>query len=343
LTSILFVQPDMGFKIAVIGATGVVGRSMLTVLEERNVEIDDLFLVATDKSTGQILEFAGENHTVITLDEALAKPVDIALLSAGKELSKKYARSFADKGAFVIDNSSAWRMDPEIKLIVPEINGCSLTPEDKLIANPNCSTIQMVMALAPLHKVNPIRRLVISTYQSVSGTGKKAVQQLEEEARGLEAERVYPHPIFMNVLPHCDAFSEDDYTLEEWKLVNETRKILGDEHIGITATAVRVPVVGGHSESVNIEFDQPFDIQALKDILANTKGVTLTDNPQDCQYPMPLDAQGQDDVFVGRIRKDLSHPNAVNLWIVSDNLRKGAATNAVQIVEHVIEHVLQAN
>ena len=325
---------------AVIGATGVVGRTMLTVLAERKVEIDRLFLVASDKSAGQILEFAGENHTVITVDEAMGKPIDIALFSAGKELSKAHARSFADKGAIVIDNSSAWRMDPAIKLIVPEINGDSLTLEDKIIANPNCSTIQLVMALAPLHKVNPIKRLVISTYQSVSGTGKKAVQQLEAETKGAEAEKVYAHPIFMNVLPHCDAFSADDYTLEELKLVNETRKIIGDETIAITATAVRVPVVGGHSESVNVEFTQPFDIGELKEILVSTDGVIVLDEPADDQYPMPIDAEGKDDVFVGRIRKDFSHPNAVNLWIVSDNLRKGAATNAVQIAEHVIEHVL---
>jgi len=330
----------MGFNIAVVGATGVVGRTILIVLEERKVEIAALFLVASNRSAGQVLKYGGEDHVVITMDEALAKPIDIVLFSAGKELSRKHARSFADNGAFVIDNSSAWRMDPGVKLIVPEINGKTLKPEDTIIANPNCSTIQMVMALAPLHKVNAIRRLVISTYQSVSGTGKKAVQQLEEEIRGVENERVYPHPIFMNVLPHCDEFSEDDYTLEEWKLVNETRKILGDENIGITATAVRVPVVGGHSESVNIEFSQPFDIKALKEILANTEGVTLTDDPQKCEYPMPIDAQGKDNVFVGRIRKDLSQPNTINIWIVSDNLRKGAATNAVQIAEHVSAHLL---
>jgi len=330
----------MGLNIAVIGATGVVGRTILTVLEERKVEISALFLVASDRSAGQVLRCNGEDHVVITMDEALDKSIDIVLFSAGKELSLKHARSFANKGAFVIDNSSAWRMNPEIKLIVPEINGKTLNLEDKIIANPNCSTIQLVMTLAPLHKVNTIRRLVISTYQSVSGTGKKAVQQLEAEIRGVKNERVYPHPIFMNVLPHCDEFSEDDYTLEEWKLINETRKILGDEHIGITATAVRVPVVGGHSESVNVEFNQPFDIKAVKEILANTEGVILTDDPQDCQYPMPIDAQGKDSVFVGRIRKDLSQPNAINLWIVSDNLRKGAATNAVQIAEQVGERLL---
>ncbi|MBL4755998.1 MAG: aspartate-semialdehyde dehydrogenase [Flavobacteriales bacterium] len=330
----------MGFNIAVVGATGVVGRTMLTVLAEREVAIDALFLVASEKSAGQEIEFGGEKHTVITVEEALTKPIDIALFSAGKALSKEYARSFADKGAFVIDNSSAWRMDPAIKLIVPEINGDSLTLQDKIIANPNCSTIQMVLTLAPLHRVNPIKRLVISTYQSVSGTGKDAVLQLEAEIKGAVAEKVYPHPIFMNVLPHCDVFSDDGYTLEELKLVNETRKIIGDDNIAITATAVRVPVVGGHSESVNIEFERPFDVAELKEILARTAGVTVVDDPAKNQYPMPIDAEGKDDVFVGRIRKDLSNPNAVNVWIVSDNLRKGAATNAVQIAEHVIKTVI---
>ena len=313
---------------------------MLTILEERNIDIDNLFLVASDKSAGQEVEFSGDTLTVITIDEALSKPIDIALFSAGKALSKEHAHSFTAKGAIVIDNSSAWRMDPNIKLVVPEINGDQLTIDDKIIANPNCSTIQMVMALAPLHKVNPIKRLVISTYQSVSGTGKKAVQQLEDEISGGDVEKVYPYPIFMNVLPHCDEFSDDGYTLEELKLVNETRKILGDDNIAITATAVRVPVVGGHSESVNVEFSQPFDIAELKEILEGTDGITVLDNIKDNVYPMPIEAEGKDDVFVGRIRKDLSHPNAVNLWIVSDNLRKGAATNAVQIAELAIKNLL---
>lgn len=330
----------MGFNIAVVGATGMVGRTILTVLSERDVPIKELFLVASDKSAGKTIEFHGKQHTVITVEEVLTKPVDIVLFSAGKQLSLDHAKSFADKGAIVIDNSSAWRMDPAIKLVVPEINGHLLNSEDTIIANPNCSTIQLVMVLAPLHKVNPIKRLIISTYQSVSGTGIKAVKQLEDEAAGKDAERVYPHQIFKNALPHCDEFSDDGYTLEELKLVNETRKIIGDDSIAITATAVRVPVSGGHSESVNIEFERPFNIGELKDILERTDGVTVVDSPKDNQYPMPIDAEGKDDVFVGRIRVDLSNPNAVNVWIVSDNLRKGAATNAVQIAECVIENVL---
>ena len=330
----------MGFNIAVIGATGLVGRTMLSILSERGVPIDKLFLVASDKSAGKKIDFGGTEHTVITVQEALGKPIDIALFSAGKEISKEHAQSFADKGAFVIDNSSAWRMDPGIKLVVPEINAHLLTINDKIIANPNCSTIQLVMALAPLHQVNTIKRLVISTYQSVSGTGIKAIQQMEGEASGEHVSKVYPHPIFKNCLPHCDEFSDDDYTLEELKLVNETRKIIGDDNIAITATAVRVPVVGGHSESVNIEFEKPFDLAELRKILSQTEGVTVLDNPKENQYPMPHEAEGKDDVFVGRIRKDLSNVNAVNMWIVSDNLRKGAATNAVQIMEHILKHIL---
>ena len=325
---------------AIIGATGMVGRTMLSVLAERKFPVKEIFLVASEKSAGKQIDIAGIQHTVITVQEALTKPIDIALFSAGKKLSQEYAKSFADKGAFVIDNSSAWRMDPTIKLVVPEINGHLLTDEDKIIANPNCSTIQLVMVLAPLHNVNSIKRLVISTYQSVSGTGILAVKQLEAEILGNDTERVYPHQIFKNCLPHCDSFSDNGYTLEELKLVNETRKIIGDNNIAITATAVRVPVVGGHSESVNIEFEQPFELSELKGILEQTEGVTVVDNPQENQYPMPVNAAGKDDVFVGRIRVDLSNPNAVNVWIVSDNLRKGAATNAVQIAEYVVENML---
>ncbi|MBL4658372.1 MAG: aspartate-semialdehyde dehydrogenase, partial [Flavobacteriales bacterium] len=254
----------MEFNIAVVGATGMVGRTILTILSERKVPIQQLYLVASDKSAGKTIEFKGADYQVITVDEALTKPIDLVLFSAGKQLSLDHAQSFADKGAIVIDNSSAWRMDPNIKLVVPEINGGLLTTDDKIIANPNCSTIQLVMTLAPLHKVNPIKRLVISTYQSVSGTGIKAVRQLEDEAAGRDAERIYPHQIFKNALPHCDDFSDDGYTLEELKLVNETKKIMGDDSIAVTATAVRVPVSGGHSELVNIEFAQPFDIGELK-------------------------------------------------------------------------------
>ncbi|MDA7797488.1 aspartate-semialdehyde dehydrogenase [Flavobacteriaceae bacterium] len=323
-------------KIAVVGATGMVGEIMLKVLEERNFPISELFLVASERSVGKSLNFKGSAHKVIGLDTAVALKPDIALFSAGGDTSLTWAPKFAEVGTTVIDNSSAWRMDVSKKLIVPEINGEELSKQDKIIANPNCSTIQMVMALAPLHKEFKIKRLIISTYQSITGTGVKAVQQLDKESKGEQADAAYPHQIHKNALPHCDVFLENDYTKEEMKLVHETHKILNDAAIGITATAVRIPVVGGHSESVNIEFEKEFDVQHIREILQKTSGVEVQDDPANQLYPMPIDAEGKDAVFVGRIRRDTSHPNALNMWIVADNLRKGAATNTVQIAEYLI-------
>ncbi len=327
-------------KIAVVGATGMVGEIMLKVLEERNFPISELFLVASERSVGKSLNFKGSAHKVIGLDTAVALKPDIALFSAGGDTSLTWAPKFAEVGTTVIDNSSAWRMDVSKKLIVPEINGEELSKQDKIIANPNCSTIQMVMALAPLHKEFKIKRLIISTYQSITGTGVKAVQQLDKESKGEQADAAYPHQIHKNALPHCDVFLENDYTKEEMKLVHETHKILNDAAIGITATAVRIPVVGGHSESVNIEFEKEFDVQHIREILQKTSGVEVQDDPANQLYPMPIDAEGKDAVFVGRIRRDTSHPNALNMWIVADNLRKGAATNTVQIAEYLIANQL---
>jgi len=327
-------------KIAVVGATGMVGNVMLAVLAERKLPISELLLVASPRSVGKQISFEGKNHTVVGLETAVATRPDIALFSAGGATSLEWAPKFAAVGTTVIDNSSAWRMDPNKKLIVPEINANQLSTTDKIIANPNCSTIQMVMALAPLHKAYRIKRIVISTYQSITGTGVKAVEQLKNEREGKAGEMAYPHPIHKNALPQCDVFLENDYTKEEMKLVNETHKILGDASIGITATAIRIPVVGGHSESINLEFEKPYVIAELRELLEQTPGVIVKDKPASNEYPMPIDAEGKDDVFVGRMRRDPSIENGLNLWIVSDNLRKGAATNTVQIGEYLIEHNL---
>jgi aspartate-semialdehyde dehydrogenase len=299
-----------------------------------------LLLVASERSVGKKIDFKGKTHTVIGLKAAVSERPDIALFSAGGSTSLEWAPQFENVGTTVIDNSSAWRMDPTKKLIVPEINGTLLNAKDKIIANPNCSTIQMVMVLAPLHKKYTLKRLVISTYQSITGTGVKAVEQLASESKGELATKAYPHPIHKNALPHCDVFLENDYTKEEMKLVHETHKILGNTSIGITATAIRIPVVGGHSESVNVEFEKNFEVEAIRDVLQNSPGIIVQDDPQTQTYPMPIYAEGKDEVFVGRIRRDTSHPNALNLWIVADNLRKGAATNTVQIAEYLIANQL---
>ncbi len=320
-------------KVAVVGATGMVGQVMLQVLAERNFPLTELFPVASHQSKGKEIKYKGNKYPVYTIEEVIEKKPDIALFSAGGETSKKYAPLFVEKGTTVIDNSSAWRMDPDVPLVVPEVNGSVLQASDKLIANPNCSTIQLVMVLHPLHKLYGIKRVVISTYQSVTGSGKGAVDQLEGEISGNEVSRVYPYQIFKNALPQCDVFDEDNYTKEELKLSRETPKIMGDNSLKITATAVRVPVQGGHSESVNIEFLKPYDLEKIKQSLSQTKGILLQDDPSQNLYPMPLYAEGKNEVFVGRIRPDHTQENSLNLWIVADNLRKGAATNAVQIAE----------
>ncbi|MBT8284215.1 MAG: aspartate-semialdehyde dehydrogenase [Flavobacteriaceae bacterium] len=327
-------------KVAIVGATGMVGEVMLKVLAERNFPISNLLVVASERSKGKTLTFKGQPHTVITLEEALAEKPDLAIFSAGGETSLIWAPKFAAVGTTVVDNSSAWRMDPNIKLVVPEINANILTKKDKIIANPNCSTIQLVLVLAPLHKAYTMKRVVVSTYQSVSGTGVKAVQQMENEAAGIKAEMAYPYPIHRNALPHCDVFLENGYTKEEMKLAREPRKILGDDSFAITATAVRIPTSGGHSESVNVTFEQDFDLQGLRRLLSETPGVVLQDNPDTNTYPMPIYAHDKDDVFVGRIRRDESQSNSLNMWIVADNLRKGAATNAVQIAEYLVGNKL---
>jgi len=322
-------------KIAVVGATGLVGQKILEVLTERNFPVDELYPVASERSKGKKIEFRGKQLSVIGMKEAIELKPHIAIFSAGGNTSLEWAPEFEKVGTFVVDNSSAWRMHPEKKLIVPEINASELSVDDKIIANPNCSTIQMVVALAPLHKKYKIKRLIISTYQSISGTGVKAVEQLENERAGIEGEMAYPYPIDKNCLPHCDVFEDNAYTKEEMKLINETKKILRDDSIRITATAVRVPVVGGHSESVNIEFEKDFDLDELKDLLAQSEGIILQDEPDKNIYPMPRYAHEQNEVFVGRIRRDFSNPNSLNMWIVADNLRKGAATNAIQIAEYL--------
>jgi len=324
-------------KIAVVGATGLVGSIMLKVLDERNIQITELIPVASERSKGKKILFKGKQFPVVSLQKALEKKPDIALFSVGSDVSLQWAPKFANTGTYVIDNSSTWRMDNGVKLIVPEINSITLTEDDLIIANPNCSTIQLVMALYPLHNFHQIKRLVISTYQSITGSGIKAVRQLENERNGMAGEKFYPHPIDKNCLPHCDIFQEDGYTKEELKLVNETHKILNDYDIGITATAVRVPVEGGHSESVNVEFARDFELKDIIEILSESPGIIVQDNPDENIYPMPAFSQGKDEVFVGRIRRDFSQPNSINMWIVSDNLRKGAATNAVQIAEYLIE------
>ena len=323
-------------KVAVVGATGMVGKVMLKVLREQNFPLTELIPVASEKSIGQVIDFGGLNFTVVGLETALKMTPDIAIFSAGGETSLEWAPKFAAIGTTVIDNSSAWRMDSSKKLIVPEINGDTLTASDKIIANPNCSTIQLVLTLFPLHKKYKIKRVVVSTYQSITGTGVKAVQQMENERNGISAEMAYKYPIDKNCIPQCDSFLDNGYTKEEMKLTNETKKIL-DPTIFVTATAVRVPVVGGHSEAVNIEFETDFDLSEVRQLLQNQEGITLKDDPTTYSYPMPKYAEGKDAVFVGRIRRDESQSNTLNLWIVADNLRKGAATNAVQIAKLLLE------
>jgi len=327
-------------KIAIIGATGLVGNVMLEVLSERGLSYDELILVASERSVGKVVGFGDKQYTIHSLEQALEQKPDLALFSAGGETSLAWAPKFAAVGTRVIDNSSAWRMDESKKLIVPEVNGSDLNTDDYIIANPNCSTIQMVMALAPLHKKYKIKRLVISTYQSVSGTGIKAVRQLENEMKNIDGEMAYPHPIHKNALPHCDVFLDNGYTKEEMKLVNETQKILGDNSISVTATAVRIPTAGGHSESLNIEFERDFKISDVMEILGNTDGVIVEDDVYNNVYPMPVNAHNRDEVFVGRIRRDESQDNTLNMWVVADNLRKGAATNTVQIAEYLIANNL---
>ncbi len=327
-------------KLAVVGATGLVGQEILHVLEERNFPFTELILVASAKSVGKTMKFKGSDYKIIGIEEAVKQAPDIAIFSAGGGTSLEWAPKFAEAGTIVIDNSSAWRMDPDKKLVVPEINGHVIGIDDRIIANPNCSTIQMVLALAPLHIAYKIRRIVVSTYQSVTGTGKDAVQQLMDERSGVEGTRVYPHPIDMNALHHIDVFIDNGYTKEEMKMVNETRKILGDDSIGVTSTTVRVPTIGGHSEAVNVEFHRDFDLDEVRRMLAQTPGVVVQDDPANNVYPMPIYAKGKDEVFVGRLRRDESQPNTLNMWVVSDNLRKGAATNAVQIAEFMLEKSL---
>ncbi|PZW44136.1 aspartate-semialdehyde dehydrogenase [Mesonia algae] len=328
-------------KIAVVGATGMVGKVMLKVLAERNFPLTELIPVASEKSVGKEIDFKGKKYKVVNLQTAVDLQPDIALFSAGGDTSKEWAPKFAEAGITVIDNSSAWRMDPTKKLVVPEINASSLSQEDKIIANPNCSTIQLVLTLKPLHDKYKIKRVIVSTYQSITGTGVKAVQQLENEYKGEQGEMAYPYPIHRNAIPHCDVFLENDYTKEEMKLTHETKKILNDNSVLVSATAVRIPVVGGHSESVNIEFENDFEITDVKKLLSETPGITLQDNPSVNTYPMPIYAEGKNDVFVGRVRKDHSHAKALQLWIVADNLRKGAATNAIQIAEYLVENKLR--
>jgi aspartate-semialdehyde dehydrogenase len=329
-------------KIAVVGATGLVGTKMLQVLEERNFPVTELIPVASEKSIGKEVTFKNKKYKVISAEDAIAAKPDIALFSAGGSTSLSLAPKFAEAGITVIDNSSAWRMDPSKKLIVPEVNANVLTKEDKIIANPNCSTIQMVLVLDPLHKKYGIKRVVVSTYQSVTGTGVKAVQQMENERNNIQGEMAYKYQIDKNALPHIDVFLDNGYTKEEMKMVNETRKIIGDDSIQLTATCVRIPVVGGHSESINIEFEKDFDLNEVKDILSNSPGVVVQDDVNNFVYPMPLTAHEKDETFVGRIRRDESRPNTLNCWVVSDNLRKGAATNAVQIAEYLIGNNLIA-
>lgn len=327
-------------KVAVVGATGMVGEIMLQVLAERNFPVTELIPVASEKSVGKEIEWKGNTYKVVGLQTAVDMKPEIALFSAGGETSLEWAPKFAAAGTTVIDNSSAWRMDATKKLVVPEINASVLTKEDKIIANPNCSTIQMVMALAPLHTKYDIKRIVVSTYQSITGTGVKAVRQLENEYAGIQDEMAYKYPIHRNAIPQCDSFEENGYTKEEMKLVRETQKILNDKTIAVTATAIRIPVVGGHSEAVNVQFENDFDVNEVREILQNTPGVTVQDNLDTFTYPMPIYAQGKDDVFVGRIRRDESQPNTINMWIVADNLRKGAATNTIQIAEYLVANNL---
>ena len=324
-------------KIVVVGATGLVGQEVLKVMEERNFQFDELYLVASSRNVGKEMHFKNKRYTIISIEDACDLAADVAIFSAGGGTSLEWAPKFAEKGTIVIDNSSAWRMDVTKKLVVPEINGHVLRIDDRIIANPNCSTIQMVMALAPLHLKYKLKRIVVATYQSVTGTGKDAVQQLMDERKGVEGMKVYPHRIDMNALPHIDVFLDNGYTKEEMKMVYETRKILGDDSIGVTATTVRVPTIGGHSEAVNAEFHKDFDLAEVHELLESTPGVIVMDDVKKNIYPMPILSQGRDEVFVGRIRRDESQPKTLNLWVVADNLRKGAATNAVQIAEFMME------
>jgi len=327
-------------KLAVVGATGLVGQEILKVLEERSFPFESLYLVASAKSAGQVIKFKGKDYTVITIEDAVKLVPDVAIFSAGGGTSLEWAPRFAEAGTIVIDNSSAWRMDPTKKLVVPEINGHVLTIDDRIIANPNCSTIQMVLALAPLHVKYKIKRIIVSTYQSVTGTGKDAVQQMMDERAGVDGTKVYPHRIDMNALPHIDSFLDNGYTKEEMKMVNETRKILNDQTIGVTSTTVRIPAIGGHSEAVNVEFYEDYNLSEVRSTLASTPGIIVQDDPKNNVYPMPINSKGRDEVFVGRLRRDESQPNTLNMWIVADNLRKGAATNAVQIAEFMLEKSL---
>ena len=327
-------------KIAVVGATGLVGTAMLKVLEERNFPVSELIPVASERSVGKEIEFKGKKYKVHSMDQAIAAKPQIALFSAGGDTSKEWAPKFAAAGITVVDNSSAWRMDPSKKLVVPEVNAHVLAREDKIIANPNCSTIQMVVVLNPLHKKYTIKRVVVSTYQSVTGTGVKAVNQLMNERKGVEGEMAYKYPIDLNVIPQIDVFMDNGYTKEEMKMVNETKKIMGDDNVKVTATTVRIPVMGGHSESLNIEFDKEPNIEEIRDMMEKTEGVILQDDPSKQIYPMPMNSHNKDEVFVGRIRKDETQDKTINMWIVADNLRKGAATNAVQIAEYLLKHNL---
>ena len=327
-------------KVAVVGATGLVGSKMLQVLEERNFPLTELLPVASEKSVGKEITYKGRTYKVMGMADAVAARPDIAIFSAGGGTSLEWAPKFAEVGTTVVDNSSAWRMDPTKKLVVPEINADVLTREDKIIANPNCSTIQMVLALAPLQRRYGIRRVVVTTFQSVTGTGKRAVDQLFGEREGKPVDRVYPHPIDLNILPHIDSFLDTGYTKEEMKMVNETCKILRDDTIRVTATTVRVPTIGGHSESVNVELAEDFTLEEVRRLLSETPGVVVQDDPQNNVYPMPLNAHEKNEVFVGRLRRDFTQPNTLNMWVVADNLRKGAATNAVQIAEYLVQHGL---
>ena len=325
-------------KVAVVGATGLVGTAMLKVLEERNFPISEFLPVASERSVGKEVIFKGQPYKIVSMADAIAARPDIAIFSAGGGTSTEFAPQFAEVGTTVIDNSSAWRMDPTKKLVVPEVNADTLTAEDKIIANPNCSTIQMVVVMKPLHDKYKIKRVVVSTYQSVTGTGVKAVTQMMNERKGIfDGEMAYKHTIDMNVIPHIDVFLENGYTKEEMKMVNETKKIMGDDSIRVTATTVRIPVVGGHSEAINLEFEHEFDLAEVRELLENTEGVIVVDDVQNFKYPMPKDAHNRDEVFVGRIRRDESQPKTLNLWVVADNLRKGAATNAVQIAEYLVK------
>ena len=327
-------------KVAVVGATGLVGSKMLQVLEERNFPLTELLPVASEKSVGKEITYKGRTYKVMGMADAVAARPDIAIFSAGGGTSLEWAPKFAEVGTTVVDNSSAWRMDPTKKLVVPEINADVLTREDKIIANPNCSTIQMVLALAPLQRRYGIRRVVVTTFQSVTGTGKRAVDPLFGEREGKPVDRVYPHPIDLNILPHIDSFLDTGYTKEEMKMVNETCKILRDDSIRVTATTVRVPTIGGHSESVNVELAEDFTLEEVRRLLSETPGVVVQDDPQNNVYPMPLNAHEKDEVFVGRLRRDFTQPNTLNMWVVADNLRKGAATNAIQIAEYLVQHGL---